>query len=181
MCGIAGFFSPNGDTEGLARDLSTAIACLRHRGPDDGGAWVSAAGAGIAQRRLSIIDLSARGHQPMVSKDGRFALVFNGEVYNYHAIRESLIALGHAVDGAGDAEVALAAFQQWDRRPLTGSSECLRWHSGMSVSECCTSSAIGSASSRSTTAGTEKRSGSDRSSKRCVRSATGSPRSTARR
>ncbi len=112
MCGIAGFFSPNGDREALARDLTAAVACLQHRGPDDTGMWVSAAGAGIAQRRLSIIDLSQRGHQPMVSKDGRYFMVFNGEIYNYDEIRRSLTGFGGALDGAGDAEVILAALQQ---------------------------------------------------------------------
>ena len=113
MCGIAGFFSPGGDTQGLARDLTTALACLAHRGPDDSGAWVSPAGVGIGQRRLSIIDLSPRGHQPMTSKDGRYVTVFNGEIYNYDEIRSSLTGFGHALDGAGDTEVILAAFQQW--------------------------------------------------------------------
>src|SRR5262245_13716532 len=112
MCGIAGFFSPNGDRQTLARDLTAAIACLPHRGPDDAGLWVSTAGAGIAQRRLSIIDLSERGHQPMVSKDGRYFMVFNGEIYNYDEIRRSLSGFGNALENAGDAEVILAAIQQ---------------------------------------------------------------------
>jgi asparagine synthase (glutamine-hydrolysing) len=113
MCGITGFFSHHGDTDALAHDLSAAVASLAHRGPDDTGVWVSRAGAGLGHRRLSIIDLSARGHQPMLSKNGRFAMVFNGEIYNYTDIRDSLEPLGHALDGAGDSEVILAAFQQW--------------------------------------------------------------------
>jgi asparagine synthase (glutamine-hydrolysing) len=113
MCGITGFFSPNGDTESLTRDLSAAVASLVHRGPDDGGVWVSPAGAGLGHRRLSIIDLSERGHQPMVSKNGRFVMVFNGEIYNFTEIKDSLAPFGYALDGAGDSEVILAAFQQW--------------------------------------------------------------------
>jgi asparagine synthase (glutamine-hydrolysing) len=119
MCGITGFFSSSGDTESLARDLSGAVASLVHRGPDDGGVWVSPSGAGLGHRRLSIIDLSARGHQPMVSKDGRLVMVFNGEIYNYDEIRKSLTAFGHALDGAGDSEVILAAFQQWGPEAAT--------------------------------------------------------------
>jgi asparagine synthase (glutamine-hydrolysing) len=113
MCGIAGFFSSNADTQRLARDLSAAMSCLSHRGPDDEGVWVGASGAGLGQRRLSIIDLSPRGHQPMTSKDGRYVMVFNGEIYNYDEIRSSLTGFGQALQGAGDAEVILAAFQQW--------------------------------------------------------------------
>lgn len=113
MCGITGFFSPNGDSGSLARDLSAAVASLVHRGPDDGGVWMNGTGVGLGHRRLSIIDLSERGHQPMLSKDGRLAMVFNGEIYNFDDIRKSLAGFGHALDGAGDSEVILAAFQQW--------------------------------------------------------------------
>lgn len=113
MCGITGYFSVSGHAEGLVNDLSSAVSCLSHRGPDDSGTWVSPAGAGLGHRRLSIIDLSPRGHQPMLSRDGRFAIVFNGEIYNYAELRNELRSLGHALDGAGDTEVILAAFQEW--------------------------------------------------------------------
>ncbi len=118
MCGIAGFVGRSGDAERLARDLADATSCLRHRGPDDSGVWVSRAGAGLGFRRLSIIDLSERGHQPMASKDGRFVMVFNGEAYNYADVRASLASLGHTFDGTADSEVFLTAFQEWGVRAV---------------------------------------------------------------
>ena len=70
---------------------------LEHRGPDDSGVWVDAeAGIGLSHRRLSILDLSAEGHQPMFSADGRLAIIFNGEIYNFAALRGELESLGHA-------------------------------------------------------------------------------------
>jgi asparagine synthase (glutamine-hydrolysing) len=118
MCGITGFFSRDGDIAGLTEDLSRAVATLAHRGPDDEGVWTGRAGAGLGHRRLSIIDLTRRGHQPMVSRDGHLTMVFNGEIYNYAEIRESLQPLGHALEGSGDSEVILAAFQQWGPRAV---------------------------------------------------------------
>ena len=89
MCGFAGFISaqPGGleGMEALATRMANAIA---HRGPDDAGAWVDAqAGVALGFRRLSIIDLSPAGHQPMVSGSGRFVIAFNGEIYNYLELR----------------------------------------------------------------------------------------------
>lgn len=114
MCGIAGFLDYSRrcsfDT-GLA--LATAMAAaIRRRGPDDGGVWGDAAhGVFFAHRRLSIVDLSAAGHQPMVSNSGRYVIVFNGEVYNHGDIRQQLgkiVWYGHS-----DTEVMLAAIEQW--------------------------------------------------------------------
>ncbi|HXV13008.1 MAG TPA: asparagine synthase (glutamine-hydrolyzing) [Candidatus Krumholzibacteria bacterium] len=118
MCGIAGFMSRNGDSAQLARDLARAVACLRHRGPDDEGLWNDGAGTGLGFRRLSILDLSERGHQPMRSKDGRYVMVFNGEVYNFAEVRARLLGLGHLFSGTGDSEVILTAFQQWGERAV---------------------------------------------------------------
>jgi len=90
--------------------------CLVHRGPDDAGVWSdSAAGVALGFRRLSIIDLSPAGHQPMQSASGRFTMIFNGEVYNFAAIREELERGGLAPDwrGHSDTEVILAAFEAW--------------------------------------------------------------------
>ncbi len=92
MCGIAGFlFGPQSrskEPDHLLRRMTTAIA---HRGPDDEGHWLDAsAGVALGHRRLSIIDLSPAGHQPMVSHSGRFVIVFNGEIYNHLEIRREL-------------------------------------------------------------------------------------------
>jgi asparagine synthase (glutamine-hydrolysing) len=114
MCGIAGIWRQSG-----ADAAETAVRmsdCIAHRGPDDSGVWSDAA-AGIAFgfRRLSIIDLSSAGHQPMHSASGRYTLIFNGEVYNFPAIREELQRGGLAPEwrGHSDTEVMLAAFETW--------------------------------------------------------------------
>jgi asparagine synthase (glutamine-hydrolysing) len=91
--------------------MTRAIA---HRGPDDAGAWLDAdAGVALGHRRLSILELSPLGHQPMHSADGRYVIVFNGEIYNHHALREQLRARGHAFRGQSDTEVLLAAVVEW--------------------------------------------------------------------
>ena len=89
------------------RGLAMA-GCLRHRGPDDEGVWTDApTGVVLAHRRLSIIDLSTGGHQPMTSRDGRFVIVFNGEIYNYRDLRASLEASGTRFRSRSDTEVLL--------------------------------------------------------------------------
>jgi len=110
MCGIAGFldvassYAPD-QFDRLAGDMATA---LRRRGPDDQGVWSDAeAGIALAHRRLSIVDLSQAGHQPMISANGRFAMVYNGEVYSFREIRADLEARGHVFRGHSDSEVIL--------------------------------------------------------------------------
>ena len=99
-------------------DLGAAVEALRLRGPDDRGTWIGADGVvGLGHTRLSIIDLSAAGHQPMQSDDGNLMMVFNGEIYNFADIRKELLALGHRFRGTGDSEVILAGFKQWGVRP----------------------------------------------------------------
>jgi asparagine synthase (glutamine-hydrolysing) len=91
---------------------------LVHRGPDDEGSYIDeATGLALGFRRLSIIDLSPEGHQPMTSRDGRYVLIFNGEIYNFKALRRELEDLGHRWRGHSDTEVMLAAFTEWGVEP----------------------------------------------------------------
>jgi asparagine synthase (glutamine-hydrolysing) len=116
MCGIAGFVDSScshsaGELAAIAEQMA---GTLTHRGPDDGGVWVAAdSGVALGHRRLSIVDLSSEGHQPMRSTDGRFVLVYNGEIYNFGEIRELLESAGHRFRGHSDTEVLLAGFCQW--------------------------------------------------------------------
>jgi len=88
---------------------------MRHRGPDDAGTWWSEdSTVGLAHRRLSIIDLTSGGHQPMRHEADGLTLVFNGEIYNFVELREELIALGHHFNSGSDTEVLLEAYRAWD-------------------------------------------------------------------
>jgi asparagine synthase (glutamine-hydrolysing) len=99
---------------------------LRHRGPEDEGVWVDeAAGIAFGHRRLSIIDLSPAGHQPMHSASGRYVITFNGEIYNFKSLRAELEALGATFRGHSDTEVMLAAIERW------GVEESLKKFNGM--------------------------------------------------
>jgi asparagine synthase (glutamine-hydrolysing) len=118
MCGITGCFEPDAararqDLEAIATRMASTIA---HRGPDDSGVWVDErAGIALGHRRLSIIDLSPMGHQPMTSGSGRFLIAFNGEIYNYRELRQSLESEADrpAFRGSSDTEVMLAGFDRW--------------------------------------------------------------------
>ncbi len=112
MCGITGFWSAPANAEELVSKLEPMTQAILHRGPDDGGLWTDA-GCGIAlgHRRLSILDLSPLGHQPMLSPNGRYVIVFNGEVYNFEELRKQLP--GVAWRGHSDTEVILAAVEAW--------------------------------------------------------------------
>lgn len=114
MCGLTGFLTS--DSENLRPAVVERMAdAIRHRGPDDSGAWVDAAdGIALGHRRLAIIDLSPAGHQPMLSASGRYVLAFNGEIYNHLALRAALDADGARTwRGHSDTETLLAAFEQW--------------------------------------------------------------------
>ncbi len=118
MCGLAGLLTPGGtrDEEGTRRAVARMRDSLVHRGPDDHGDWVDpAAGIGLGFRRLSIIDLSAAGHQPMVSADGRYVLAYNGEIYNHREIAAEVEAAkgGHPWRGHSDTEVLVEAIALW--------------------------------------------------------------------
>jgi len=115
MCGIAGYLHPPG-SYGARDRLKSALELMRARGPDDRGIEVHATQwgeIGLGHTRLSIIDLSSGGHQPMHSSDGRYAIVFNGEIYNYRELRAELTAAGHAFVSQSDTEVLLAAWAHW--------------------------------------------------------------------
>jgi asparagine synthase (glutamine-hydrolysing) len=118
MCGIVGFLKPGGADNRAAAELVSAMRDrLVHRGPDDAGTWVDApAGLAFGFRRLSIMDLSPAGHQPMVSACGRFAMIFNGEIYNFAEIRgeiEAVRGAPHPWRGHSDTEILLEAMAQW--------------------------------------------------------------------
>lgn len=112
MCGIAGYWFKNHAPEAARQWLQDSVASLHHRGPDDRGSWFDN-GVGLGHTRLSILDLSPLGHQPMASRNGRWMMVFNGEVYNFREIRKDLELLGHTFLGTGDSEVILEAFAEW--------------------------------------------------------------------
>jgi len=114
MCGICGYLALNPTSGEAYAVLGRMNRTLTHRGPDDEGYWAEEeAGIGLGHRRLSIVDLSPEGHQPMRSADGRYVLTFNGEVYNFQALRRELEHLGHGFRGHSDTEVMLAAITQW--------------------------------------------------------------------
>lgn len=128
MCGIAGIFDPRHAlaSGGLAEAADRMTATLVHRGPDDAGVWRdAAAGIALGHRRLSILDLSPEGRQPMVSSSGRYVIVFNGEIFNFRRLRAELESLGHRFRGHCDTEVMLAAIGQF------GLEEALRRFVGM--------------------------------------------------
>lgn len=119
MCGITGIVDPRVTSEGALKAFVVRMRdALLHRGPDDKGYWEDlSAGVGLGHRRLSILDLSQEGHQPMASVSGRYVVVYNGEVYNFGEIREELEAVGRGEwRGHSDTEVILAAFEEWGIR-----------------------------------------------------------------
>ena len=116
MCGIFGVWHRDGAIVDRSR-LVAATRSLRHRGPDDEGFVVERVhqhdDLGLGFRRLAIQDLSERGHQPMASEDGRWLIVFNGEIYNHLALRPELAREGWTFRSSGDTETLLAAFAHW--------------------------------------------------------------------
>ena len=114
MCGITGYFTaPN---RKLARPVFDQIGRmtqpLSHRGPDDDGTWVEG-NVALGHRRLSILDTSSRGRQPMTSPSGRYVITYNGEVYNFQAIRDELVSFGFEFQTSTDTEVIVAATERW--------------------------------------------------------------------
>lgn len=120
MCGIMGGWWPARPAT-LDDKLAGALSAMHRRGPDDRGYELYEAAGGVTalgHTRLSIIDLSAAGHQPMQSRDAVLSIVFNGEIYNYRELRAELEPLGHRFVSGSDTEVLLAAWRQWGRACL---------------------------------------------------------------
>src|SRR5256884_3353098 len=119
MCGIAGLIEQNPDAS-----IGAMLKAIEHRGRDDEGVWTSPPVISTSQRvclghrRLSIIDTSSAGHQPMLSHDGRFVVILNGEIYNYRELREQLIAKGHQFRTQTDTEVLLTVWAEWGEKSL---------------------------------------------------------------
>ncbi|TPW16744.1 MAG: asparagine synthase (glutamine-hydrolysing) [bacterium] len=126
MCGILGWQSPGPIDRPL---FEAALDQMSHRGPDDRGSWYTPTDGNrgelaLGHRRLSILDLSPRGHQPMTSHDGRRTMTYNGEVFNFHDVRRDLQALGHRFTSDSDTEVMLEAWLAWG-------PDCLHRFNGM--------------------------------------------------
>lgn len=119
MCGIAGVLTSSTTARAmLERDALAMADSLAHRGPDDHGLWADLnAGIALTQRRLSVVDLSPAGHQPMISADGRYAITYNGEIYNFQDIRPELEARGIKFRGHSDTEVMLEAIAAYGIAP----------------------------------------------------------------
>ena len=112
MCGIAGIFGYH-DPD-LSVTVSKMVEAIRYRGPDDSGIWCDTSyGLALGHARLSILDLSPEGHQPMLSSSGRYVLSYNGEIYNFSELRPELERAGARFRGHSDTEVMLAAFEMW--------------------------------------------------------------------
>jgi asparagine synthase (glutamine-hydrolysing) len=127
MCGVAGILDSRGATaDALQRRVRDMTSTLAHRGPDDEGTWLDPdAGLAFGHRRLAVLDLSREGRQPMLSRDGRVAITFNGEIYNYKEIRTRLERSGGGFRGASDTEVLVEAIAAW------GVSDTLPFLNGM--------------------------------------------------
>jgi len=123
MCGIIGAFWRSPPSDSLER-VKQALAVMKHRGPDDHGLQQvspfenASSKLYLGHLRLSILDLSDAGHQPMSSQCGRYSIVYNGEVYNYKELRDELVALGHQFTSGTDTEVLLGAWIQWGQKCL---------------------------------------------------------------
>ena len=112
MCGIVGQITFNKQLDQSL--MMQALNCLYHRGPDTGSYWCNTdCNVWLGHRRLSILDLSDAGTQPMQSEDGKLILVFNGEIYNFNSVKNELIQKGYLFKSASDTEVLLNAWHCW--------------------------------------------------------------------
>jgi len=119
VCGIAGLWFSDARPMDAEQQLDGMLACMEHRGPDDAGVWIDhAANLILGHRRLAVIDLSPLAHQPMISEDRQFAVVFNGEIYNFTELRRELLAAGCRFASDSDTEVLLHGYRTWGERLL---------------------------------------------------------------
>lgn len=118
MCGIVGMLTLGSDAAAWRGVVERAMRQMERRGPDDAGLWSDGQSCWLGFRRLSILDLSPAGNQPMLTEDGRYVLVYNGELYNYRELRHRLEQRGVRFRSTGDAEVVLQALAQWGQRAL---------------------------------------------------------------
>ena len=118
MCGICGSLSFTQLADQDASATMQMVDLMKRRGPDDEGFWTDGISCALGFRRLAILDLSSTGHQPMTSSDGRYALVYNGEVYNFRELREEIQQRGIAFRSSGDTEVVLNALALWGKGAL---------------------------------------------------------------
>ena len=123
MCGIAGYYSYSDSRSPSKESLGKAVDLVAHRGPDDRGIWINRI-AGLGSRRLAIQDLSHAGRQPMQSPDGRYIIVFNGEIYNFKELKKDLESKGEHFKTSTDTEVLLRLF-------MVMGSKCLSKLNGM--------------------------------------------------
>jgi len=121
MCGIVGIIRFDGRPV-LADEIRAMNQTIRHRGPDDDGTLVEG-GLGLGMRRLSIIDLSPTGHQPLLNEDGQVAVVYNGEIYNHRDLRARLLVAGHAFRGTSDTEVLVHGYEELGALEMTSRLE----------------------------------------------------------
>jgi len=122
MCGIAGIYNLKENPVDSFL-LKKMVDALSHRGPDDGGVYINK-NVGLGHRRLSVIDISVAGRQPMANEDGTLRVVFNGEIYNFQKIRRDLEKIGHQFKSKTDTEVILHSFEEWGH-------ECVKKFDGM--------------------------------------------------
>ena len=122
MCGIAGIISKK-NTEVNKEDIRIMDTVMAHRGPDAEGIYIDG-NIGLGHRRLSIVDLSENGNQPMISYDEKYVLVFNGEIYNYIELKEKLLHKGAQFTTETDTEVILEAYRFWG-------INCTKYFNGM--------------------------------------------------
>ena len=118
MCGFAGFITSDISVLNRAHAEAERMAlAIQHRGPDDAGVWADTKdGIALGFRRLSILDLSSAGHQPMLSKSGRFVMSFNGEIYNYLELKNTLLKEEYIFNSNSDTEVLLVSYIHWGEK-----------------------------------------------------------------